>query len=51
MLESFDRCGGPANIGIMYFKPSANGFAKEWLDMVLEDDNYWDQNAFNDLFR
>jgi len=50
-LENFDRCGGPANIGIMYFKPAAHAFAREWLDMILEDDNYWDQNAFNDLFR
>lgn len=35
----------------MYFKPAAHAFAREWLDMILEDDNYWDQNAFNDLFR
>jgi len=50
-LESIDRCGGPANIGIMYFRPKANAFAREWLEMILEDDNYWDQAAFNDLFR
>lgn len=25
--------------------------AQEWLTVILKDDNYWDQNAFNDLMR
>lgn len=24
---------------------------QEWLSAILADDNYWDQNAFNDLMR
>jgi Nucleotide-diphospho-sugar transferase len=24
---------------------------QEWLTVILKDDNYWDQNAFNDLMR
>lgn len=25
--------------------------SQEWLTAILKDDNYWDQNAFNDLMR
>lgn len=24
---------------------------QEWLDAIVSDDKYWDQNAFNDLMR
>ena len=29
----------------------ANWWMQEWLTVILKDDNYWDQNAFNDLMR
>jgi hypothetical protein len=26
-------------------------FVKEWIEIIEKDENVWDQNAFNDLFR
>lgn len=40
---------GVANIGIMLFRSSAMIFAQEWNEALLANDDYWDQNAFNDL--
>ncbi|KAA6425748.1 MAG: glycosyltransferase family 77 [Trebouxia sp. A1-2] len=40
---------GVANIGIMLFRSSAMMFAQEWNEALLANDDYWDQNAFNDL--
>ena len=50
-LEVPALAGAAANIGIMFFKPQALGLVKEWVDLIMKDSNYWDQNAFNDLFR
>ncbi|KAL3140615.1 hypothetical protein ABBQ32_005185 [Trebouxia sp. C0010 RCD-2024] len=40
---------GTANIGIMLFRTAAKVFAEEWNQALLANDDYWDQNAFNDL--
>ena len=50
-LEVPALAGAAANIGIMFFKPRALDLVKEWVDLIMKDSNYWDQNAFNDLFR
>ena len=50
-LEKWPEAESPANIGIMLFRKTAKDFAKEWVDVLEADDKYWDQNAFNDLFR
>lgn len=50
-LEVPALAGAAANIGIMFFKPPALGLVKEWVDLIMKDSSYWDQNAFNDLFR
>jgi arabinosyltransferase len=30
---------------------NASALADEWVEVLDKDENYWDQNAFNDLFR
>ena len=37
--------------GITSFAARVTGtrFTQEWVDKILADENYWDQNAFNDL--
>lgn len=52
-LELVERAQSPMNIGLMLFRysPEMQKFVSEWLDMILKDDKYWDQNAFNDLAR
>lgn len=50
-LEHYPDAGSPANIGVMLFRPRAAGFVDQWMRELLEDDQYWDQNAFNDLMR
>ncbi|EIE21596.1 hypothetical protein COCSUDRAFT_17381, partial [Coccomyxa subellipsoidea C-169] len=50
-LERFPDAGSAANIGIMLVRKGALSLAKEWNEVLLADDQVWDQNAFNDLFR
>lgn len=50
-LEKFPDAGSAANIGIMLFRPKAAKFVDAWVDVLEKDENYWDQNAFNDLFK
>ena len=50
-LESWRAAYSAANIGIMLFRPSAAELADEWVRVLDADDNYWDQNAFNDLMQ
>ena len=39
------------NIGIFHWRPTdpAKRLAKEWKDILLSDDQKWDQAGFNDL--
>ncbi|EFN51848.1 hypothetical protein CHLNCDRAFT_37217 [Chlorella variabilis] len=50
-LEKWPEAASAANIGIMLFRPRAHDLAAEWVDILENDANVWDQNAFNDLFR
>lgn len=50
-LEKYPNAGSAANIGIMLFRPKAAEFVDKWVAALEKDENYWDQNAFNDLFR
>ncbi|KAK9844822.1 hypothetical protein WJX74_007256 [Apatococcus lobatus] len=50
-LEEFRLAASAGNIGILFFRASALPFVQEWNVILAEDDHYWDQNAFNDLFR
>ncbi|MCO5586998.1 hypothetical protein L7F22_040943 [Adiantum nelumboides] len=52
-LEVWERAHGAYNIGIFLWRPSeiSKQFAKEWKQQLLEDDQIWDQNGFNDLMR
>jgi len=53
-LERWPNAGSAANIGIMFFRASTAGarqLAKDWSKALEKDPHYWDQNAFNDLFR
>ena len=50
-LEHYPEAGSAANIGIMLFRPKAARFVDHWMDELDNDPDYWDQNAFNDLFR
>ena len=50
-LEKYPDAGSAANIGIMLFRPKAAEFVDKWVAALEKDENYWDQNAFNDLFR
>jgi len=53
-LEKWPNAASAANIGIMFFRartPGARELAKEWSRLLDKNPNYWDQNAFNDLFR
>lgn len=45
--------GAAYNIGIFHWRPteSAKKLAREWKEMLLADDNIWDQNGFNDIVR
>jgi hypothetical protein len=37
--------------GIMLFRKNSADFVNEWIDIIEKDDQVWDQNAFNDLYR
>ena len=50
-LEKWPDAGSAANIGIMLFRPKSIPLVDEWVAVLDKDPNYWDQNAFNDLFR
>lgn len=50
-LELYPEAGSAANIGIMMFRPNSSSFVDAWVNALDSDPNYWDQNAFNDLFR
>lgn len=52
-LEWYPTAGSPANIGVMMFRgrPAAAKFVDRWMRELDEDQEYWDQNAFNDLMR
>ncbi|CAK9200431.1 unnamed protein product [Sphagnum jensenii] len=52
-LEIWDRSGAAYNIGILYWRSTGRtrSFAKEWLLLLLENDEIWDQNGFDDLLR
>jgi hypothetical protein len=45
--------GAAYNIGILYWRSTgrSRSFAKEWLMLLLENDEIWDQNGFDDLLR
>ncbi|RDY11581.1 Arabinosyltransferase, partial [Mucuna pruriens] len=50
-LENWREVSGAYNIGIFHWRPteSAKKLAKQWKEMLLADDNIWDQNGFNDI--
>ncbi|KAI3434501.1 hypothetical protein D9Q98_002576 [Chlorella vulgaris] len=50
-LERWPDAGSAANIGIMLFRSTARNLASEWVVKLQQDDNLWDQQAFNDLYR
>eukprot|EP00850_Spirogloea_muscicola_P010213 SM000059S18690 [mRNA] locus=s59:388939:393964:+ [translate_table: standard] len=52
-LEDYLQAGSPYNIGILHFRPTEESkrFAKEWNDLIVNDNKIWDQNGFNDLMR
>jgi len=50
-LEHPTKAQSPANIGIMLIRHTAKVLAKEWVEVLKGNDQYWDQNAFNDLVR
>ncbi|CAL0311724.1 unnamed protein product [Lupinus luteus] len=50
-LEVWEEVGAAYNIGIFHWRPteSAKKLAKEWKELLLADENIWDQNGFNDI--
>ena len=50
-LEHYPQAGSAANIGVMLFRPAAARFVDHWMEALDNDPAYWDQNAFNDLFK
>ncbi|CAJ2646858.1 unnamed protein product [Trifolium pratense] len=50
-LEVWKEVGAAYNIGIFHWRPteSAKKLGKEWKELLLADDNIWDQNGFNDI--
>ncbi|KAK7262809.1 hypothetical protein RJT34_30390 [Clitoria ternatea] len=50
-LEIWQEVSGAYNIGIFHWRPteSAKKLAKKWKEMLLADDQIWDQNGFNDI--
>ncbi|KAK7360441.1 hypothetical protein VNO77_02434 [Canavalia gladiata] len=50
-LEVWQEVSGAYNIGIFHWRPteSAKKLAKQWKEMLLADDQIWDQNGFNDI--
>lgn len=50
-LEIWQEVSGAYNIGIFHWRPteSAKKLAKQWKEMLLADDQIWDQNGFNDI--
>lgn len=45
--------GAAYNVGIFHWRPTETSIklAKEWKDVLLADENIWDQNGFNDIVR
>ncbi|KAJ8773973.1 hypothetical protein K2173_009404 [Erythroxylum novogranatense] len=52
-LDIWQQVSGAYNIGIFHWRPteSSKKLAKEWKEMLLADDNIWDQNGFNEVVR
>ena len=50
-LEHYPQAGSAANIGVMLFRPASARFVDQWMEALDNDPAYWDQNAFNDLFK
>lgn len=52
-LDIWEQVHSALNIGIFHWRPteSAIKLAREWKDMLLADDNMWDQSGFNILVR
>ncbi|URE30576.1 Nucleotide-diphospho-sugar transferase [Musa troglodytarum] len=52
-LEVWQDVTTAYNIGIFHWRPTdaAKRLAKEWKDILLSDDQKWDQAGFNDLVR
>ncbi|CAL9781232.1 unnamed protein product [Musa acuminata subsp. burmannicoides] len=52
-LEVWHNVTTAYNIGMFHWRPtdSAKRLAKEWKDLLLGDDEKWDQAVFNDLVR
>ncbi|XP_054810602.1 arabinosyltransferase XEG113-like isoform X2 [Prosopis cineraria] len=50
-LEIWQEVNAAYNIGIFRWRPteSAKKLAKEWKEMLLDNDKIWDQNGFNDI--
>ncbi|XP_010907098.1 arabinosyltransferase XEG113 isoform X2 [Elaeis guineensis] len=50
-LEVWQQVTGAYNVGIFHWRPTdpAKKLAKEWIDLLVADDEIWDQNGFNDL--
>lgn len=42
---------GAARAGIMLFRNRSLDMVNVWIDVIERDQNVWDQNAFNDLYR
>ncbi|GMH36929.1 hypothetical protein BSKO_04802 [Bryopsis sp. KO-2023] len=52
-LEDWPRASSQANIGVLMMRPKEAVLAlvEEWLAVLTENDQLWDQNAFNEIFR
>ncbi|URE25611.1 Nucleotide-diphospho-sugar transferase [Musa troglodytarum] len=52
-LEVWQNVTTAYNIGMFHWRPTdaAKRLAKEWKDILLSDDQKWDQAGFNDLVR
>ncbi|XP_071919524.1 arabinosyltransferase XEG113-like isoform X1 [Coffea arabica] len=52
-LDIWQQVGAAYNIGIFHWRPSnsTKKLAREWKELLLANDDVWDQNGFNDLVR
>ncbi|KAL8150611.1 hypothetical protein V2J09_020419 [Rumex salicifolius] len=52
-LDSWQQVNSPYNIGIFHWRPteSAKKLAKEWKELLMTDENIWDQTAFTQILQ
>ncbi|XP_021595604.1 arabinosyltransferase XEG113 isoform X3 [Manihot esculenta] len=52
-LDIWQEVGAAYNVGIFHWRPTETSIklAKVWKDVLLADENIWDQNGFNDIVR